>query len=431
MLPPNTPKKPSKFNCSTTFLTALVLALGIACADALAVLIYELPTADSLRMVLKPIALKMAMISLFFAVFWSLCVYPAGRIFKLQSTRTIPALAVFVAVVYFCDAPLAATGFHSLTQTIKSLAIWSAASLAGYVCAVTCYVTLAHLNTHNRRTVATALCLATPVILVELLLALWLDKLWFEQTVSEAGSIVAVLLSWQVVLLHIGFLLVFLATLWKFIQLNRKSQATKVFAAFASIIFLASLLIMFSDSRQSIPVKIENQSNQKNSQVLLIVIDTLRADALSCYGNKTIETPAFDRLAADSILFEKAITPAPWTIPALASIMTALAPSVHLATKYKSQLPDEVTTLAEKMNDAGYQTAAIGSNLIVRRRNLSQGFNEFNFFPRRKDNSPCGRILEQVFPRQFRTEASTTDLTDLAIDWLDSNAQNNSFLWLH
>ena len=67
------------------------------------------------------------------------------------------------------------------------------------------------------------------------------------------------------------------------------------------------------------------------TNVLLLVVDTLRTDVLSCYGGKEIQTPNIDSLAADGLLFERAISSAPWTVPAMASILTGLSPLTHKA----------------------------------------------------------------------------------------------------
>src|SRR6185436_7425803 len=113
-------------------------------------------------------------------------------------------------------------------------------------------------------------------------------------------------------------------------------------------------------------------------QVIVISVDTLRRDAVSAYGPDHRQTPAIDRLAGDGIVFQNALSPASWTLPSLASVMTGLSPSVHLVTGLNSRLSDRVTTLAETMQAHGYRTAAIVHNpLLSRSRNFSQGFSEY------------------------------------------------------
>ena len=138
-----------------------------------------------------------------------------------------------------------------------------------------------------------------------------------------------------------------------------------------------------------------------------------------------------DALAAESIMFEQAYVAAPWTMPSMASIMTGLSPLIHGTIHYESRLPDEFGTLAERMADEGYLTWAIGSNLIIRRRNLDQGFMGFDFFPRRADRSQAGELLARWCPMQFASEVSTEAITDRTIRWLDENEDEEFFLWVH
>ena len=123
------------------------------------------------------------------------------------------------------------------------------------------------------------------------------------------------------------------------------------------------------------------QSGGPPRHVLLIVVDTLRADALSCYGSERVSTPNIDALAEDSCRFGNAVAPSPWTLPSVTSIMTGLSPLAHGATKINSHLPDEFRTLAEYLREAGYDTAAIGTNaMLAEERNLTQGFSEYVWF---------------------------------------------------
>ena len=87
--------------------------------------------------------------------------------------------------------------------------------------------------------------------------------------------------------------------------------------------------------------------------VLLLVVDTLRADALSCYGGKEIQTPNLDRLASEAHLFKNAISPSPWTVPSMASILTGLSPLTHNA-KMKTTYPEDTQSLQVRLKKNGY-----------------------------------------------------------------------------
>lgn len=113
--------------------------------------------------------------------------------------------------------------------------------------------------------------------------------------------------------------------------------------------------------------------------VLLIVLDTMRADRLSCYGHSQPTSPNLDAFAADALLFEHAISPAQWTIPAHASLFTGRYPSSHLTTQVYDKLPDECVTLAEYLRKRGYNTVGFCNNplLGLLENQLTRGFDEF------------------------------------------------------
>jgi choline-sulfatase len=112
--------------------------------------------------------------------------------------------------------------------------------------------------------------------------------------------------------------------------------------------------------------------------VVLISIDTLRADHLGCYGYKAGASPTIDRLAREGTQFDNAFTPAPLTLPAHASLLTGLYPVSHGVHDNGETLPASIQTLPEAFQAAGYNTAAfIGSFILDRRFGLSRGFEEY------------------------------------------------------
>lgn len=96
--------------------------------------------------------------------------------------------------------------------------------------------------------------------------------------------------------------------------------------------------------------------------ILLIVLDTARADRFSCYGGPDGLTPNTDRLAAEGVLFEDAVSTAPWTIPSHASIFTGTYPSTHAATWKRPFLDGSLRTLAGFLGRAGYTTYGFSNN---------------------------------------------------------------------
>ncbi len=95
--------------------------------------------------------------------------------------------------------------------------------------------------------------------------------------------------------------------------------------------------------------------------ILFVVLDATRADACSCYGKEQLTTPTLDSLADNGILFEQAISPAPWTLPALASVFTGLYPS-QLGIYGGLALDQVHPTLAQVLAQNGYATYGITSN---------------------------------------------------------------------
>jgi arylsulfatase A-like enzyme len=113
--------------------------------------------------------------------------------------------------------------------------------------------------------------------------------------------------------------------------------------------------------------------------VLFIVLDTQRVDRLSCYGYDLPTTPNLDKFAATATRFETAIAPAQWTVPSHASMFTGLYPSEHTMVQSYSVMPENLTTLAERLRDGGYFTAGFCNNPLVGVINngLRRGFLSF------------------------------------------------------
>jgi hypothetical protein len=99
---------------------------------------------------------------------------------------------------------------------------------------------------------------------------------------------------------------------------------------------------------------------------LLVVIDTLRADAVSAYGAVEGTTPEFDALAAEGLLYRHAFAPSPWTLPSHASLFSGLGVDRHgVGFGGQMGLSSELTTIAERLRDAGYATAGFSENPLV------------------------------------------------------------------
>jgi arylsulfatase A-like enzyme len=171
-------------------------------------------------------------------------------------------------------------------------------------------------------------------------------------------------------------------------------------------------------------------SARQARNVILVVNDTTRADRVGIYGGPA-RTPAFDRFAREHLLFEQAWSPAPWTLPSVASLFTSLYPSAHgvVTPRFEAQSPAQApppaieavhvldasaVTLAETLRAAGYRTAAFVSNpWMDRRLGLDQGFETY-------DDSFA------------RWDLPGTVISQAALDWLGRLKRGERFLlYLH
>ncbi|MBW2262805.1 MAG: sulfatase-like hydrolase/transferase, partial [Deltaproteobacteria bacterium] len=137
-----------------------------------------------------------------------------------------------------------------------------------------------------------------------------------------------------------------------------------------SVIVLATVLLCSLSCRRTSTLgdKVDFRPDQGLGarHVIIIVLDTMRADAASFMDPKAGPTPNIDRLAADSIVFTQARSTAAWTLPSMVSIMTGLSTDVHGTWEKRTSIHEALPTLADFMREAGYHTAAIGSNIALR-----------------------------------------------------------------
>ncbi|MBN1939669.1 MAG: sulfatase-like hydrolase/transferase, partial [Candidatus Aminicenantes bacterium] len=134
--------------------------------------------------------------------------------------------------------------------------------------------------------------------------------------------------------------------------------------------------------------------------ILLVTIDTLRPDRLSCYNSALVKTPVIDKLAARGALFEKSFAHTPLTLPSHANILTGLLPIHHgLSENSKMKLEARFYTLAESAKAAGYATGAfVGAFPLDSRFGLDQGFDVYDdaFAASSAERSPSERRASEV-----------------------------------
>ena len=157
--------------------------------------------------------------------------------------------------------------------------------------------------------------------------------------------------------------------------------------------------------------------------LLLVTIDTLRADRLGCYGYSQIETPNLDRIARQGALFENAVASAPLTAPSHASMMTGVYPTVHKVRNTGGfVLSPSEAKLAKILQDQGWDTAAfVGSSVLKGRFGFNQGFAVYD------DEMPTSKSGSAV----AEPERRAGEVVDRAVKWLDAQSGKPFFLWVH
>lgn len=160
--------------------------------------------------------------------------------------------------------------------------------------------------------------------------------------------------------------------------------------------------------------------NRRQPDILLIVLDTLRADRLSSYGYKRNTSPNLDAFAEEGVSFKRAISPAQWTVPAHASLFTGEYPTTHMTTQIYDRHPESQKTLAELLRDHGYATVGFCNNPLLGTvdNGLDRGFEAFyNYGGTIPERPPIGEsrpnVLSKVAQRLSRElRKITTPLQD-------------------
>ncbi|NCC53126.1 MAG: tetratricopeptide repeat protein [Spartobacteria bacterium] len=164
-------------------------------------------------------------------------------------------------------------------------------------------------------------------------------------------------------------------------------------------------------------------SKKQKMNLLFITLDTTRADHLGCYGYTNAPTPVLDALAANGVVFEKAISCVPLTLPSHTTMFTGLLPPEHgLRTNGENSLDPSVPTMAEAFKKEGYATAAIIASMVLDKRfGLARGFDYYN-------DSIVSPELDEEGLRAYRPGV---EVIDTAINWLEEAGDTPFFCWVH
>ena len=159
------------------------------------------------------------------------------------------------------------------------------------------------------------------------------------------------------------------------------------------------------------------------SGIVLITLDTTRADAVGFSGSTSARTPTLDRLAALGVHYETALSPAPLTLPSHATLLTGLDPPGHgVRSNGGGVLRASLSTLASVFSENGWDTAAVvGSRVLDRRFGLGRGFAVYD------DSMAAERIGQYGYP-----ERDARAVTDAALRWFEAREPSSPFfLWVH
>ena len=154
-------------------------------------------------------------------------------------------------------------------------------------------------------------------------------------------------------------------------------------------------------------------------RVVLITVDTLRADHIGAYGYPRDTSPFFDEISGKGVLFQNCFAPMSTTVPSLASMFTSLYPLQHGVIKNGLLLEDRYMTLAEVFKKKRYKTAGIVSTRQFEAANMKQGFDYFD--------EPVAD--EKLSKTKYRPAGSTVSR---ALEWLENlNSDDRAFIWIH
>lgn len=372
------------------------------------------------RSALLTIAVSAGVFLMVFAVLWLAAGKPVSRHFKLRTVPSAVSLGVFIGITML----LVSLNYGIFNSWGRSYTVELAAFLfvSAAVAVLTYFTAVKIEKLPHGAAIGAFLSVFLPVLSIEIMLVVWLAKFGRYSGYE----------------LSLGFFVGLFVTL----AVSLRFLKTRINPAFplvmltvcALLVSPVTFLLTRESSYEADAPQAEETTDHDVSHVILITIDTLRKDVLSAYGSERVKTPTIDGVASDGVLFENAYSSSSWTLPSFSSMMTGLPVTVHKTHRADSMLSDEFTTLAERLRDSGYHTAAIVDNYFLHPEyNVGQGFLEYDYHPKRQKaiNSFGATVVNKLFPGFLRHYTSTKELTDISIEWLGENRDRDFFLWLH
>lgn len=203
--------------------------------------------------------------------------------------------------------------------------------------------------------------------------------------------------------------------------------------------FRPSLLVLILVvARSAVPVAstkstaVQASTSENAPNIILITLDTTRADRMGFLGSKRGLTPNLDALASRSAVFAHAYAQVPLTTPSHATILTGTYPQFHRLIMFPMSLPKEIPYGPEILHNRGYRTGAFVGSMALAPGNLAPGF-ERGFDTYNADFHPenLGMHKYHKKERYHTIERPADEVVALALDWLDKQPKAPFFLWLH
>jgi arylsulfatase A-like enzyme/Tfp pilus assembly protein PilF len=200
-----------------------------------------------------------------------------------------------------------------------------------------------------------------------------------------------------------------------------RARRTLLFAAAGLVVIAAvSLLVL---ARRRAPVAAPPAAGG-HPDLIVVTLDTTRADCLSCYGATSVRTPTLDSFAAAGVLFKKCATQTPLTLPSHTTLMTGTLPLYHGVRDNGAYIvPQKLVTLAELLKARGYETGAfVGAWVLDSKWGLDQGFDTYF------DDFDLRRFANASFDTVRRP---ANEVLDAALPWLEARKDRPFFAWIH
>jgi arylsulfatase A-like enzyme len=158
----------------------------------------------------------------------------------------------------------------------------------------------------------------------------------------------------------------------------------------------------------------------RRPNVILVIADALRPDRLGTYGYARSTSPEIDQLAERGVVFEECLSQAPWTAPSVGTLFTGLHPGAHGLASGSRGLSPSLATLAERLEEAGYETCSMQTNaLLVPNTGIAQGFGQWVTFP----------IGAQFYGK--KVYAPGKEVMARGLEWIGEHSTEPFFLYLH